>query len=209
VRVRIVAGDPAWRFRDKLPGAGRGAAKNYRVDSEAEIAGVLGVELAKLEARLANDAVLFLWRVASQVPLAYRIASAWGFEAKSELVWIKTRESGAKHIGMGRTVRNSHETCIIATRGRPLRASASVRSWFEAPVPTHGPSYCGRNGEWCVEPEEHDRGLIIHSAKPHRFFDVVEELYGRGPRLELFGRRPRDGWIVTGDQMRAPARRAA
>lgn len=206
-RFRIITGDPAWKFKDKLPGAGRGAAKNYRVDSEAEIAGVLGVELARLDASLSLDAVLFLWRVSSQVPLAYRIARAWGFEDKSELVWIKTRDSGKDHIGMGRTVRNSHETCIIATRGRPLRKSKSIRSWFKAPVPTHGASYCGPNGEWCVEPEEHKRGRIIHSAKPHRFFEIVEELYGRGPYLELFGRRPRPGWTVTGDQM--PRARAA
>jgi N6-adenosine-specific RNA methylase IME4 len=204
-RFRIVAGDPAWKFKDKLPGAGRGAAKNYRVDTEAEIAGVLGVELARLGASLANDAALGLWRVSSQVPLAYRIARAWGFEDKSELVWIKTRESGAKHFGMGRTVRNCHETCIIATRGRPLRKSASVRSWFEAPVPTHGESYCGPSGEWCVEPDAHDAGGIIHSAKPHKFYEIMEELYGRGPRLELFGRRPRDGWTVTGDQMQRAA----
>lgn len=181
-RFRVLAADPAWQFDDKLPGASRGAARNYRVGSEEDLSRVLPTALVDLDAKLADDAFLFMWRVAAMVPLAYRLVERWGFVAKSELVWLKTRASGARHFGMGRTVRAAHETCIIATRGRPQRASASVRSVFEAPVPTFS------------------TGRIIHSAKPDRFFEIVEELAGRGPRLELFARRARPGWVAWGDQ---------
>jgi len=41
-----------------------------------------------------------------------------------------------------------------------------------------------------------------HSAKPEAFQDIVETV-SPGPYLELFARRPRDGWIVWGNEVEA------
>lgn len=91
-------------------------------------------------------------------------------------------------FGMGRTVRNCHEACIIArpAKGRaPERIDAGVRSEFAAPmlidVDALLPESNGR------------RGSLVHSAKPDAFFKLVERLYP-GPRVEMFSRRTRDGW---------------
>ena len=165
---RVVAADPPWKFGDKLPGGGRGAAKHYDVLSVEEI------ERYPLPP-IADDALLFLWRVAAMVPEAIRVAKAWGFTPMSEMVWVKTTSSGELHFGMGRYVRASHETCIIATRGRAasLVIDHSIRSVFFAEV-----------GE--------------HSAKPDEFFHLVERLYP-GPRVELFSRVPtRRDWTLYG-----------
>lgn len=164
---RVVVADPAWSFGDKLPGASRGAAKNYRVLSVDDIC---GFELPPLE----PDAWLFLWRVSSQVEEAYRVVRAWGFVPKSEIVWEKLTSGGKAHFGMGRYVRASHESCIVAVRGRVKPLSRSVRSRFAAPV--------GR-----------------HSQKPEAFFDIVESL-SAGPYVELFARRQRPGWTCYGDE---------
>lgn len=182
IRFRAVIADPAWKFEDNLPGPGRGAAKHYKTqNSEDAIVGMLGVELARLEARVADDAFLFEWRVASQVELAYRVARGWGAVPKAELVWVKKTKHGKRHFGMGRAaVRAEHETCIIATWGSPVRASRSVRSVFEAPVPVD------------------EDGRIIHSAKPDKFYEIVEEICGRGPYLEMNARRQRPGWTCVG-----------
>lgn len=160
--------------------------------------------------QLAPDCRLFLWRVSSQVEEAYRVCRAWGFAPKTELVWVKLTSSGwvnggnvdfdfdrvemegivprlgggAKVMyGMGRTLRASHESCVVASRGRPGLLSrtgepakgAWARSVFAAP-------------------------FTGHSAKPDEFYELVERT-SPGPYLELFGRRRRPGWTVLGDQV--------
>jgi len=54
-----------------------------------------------------------------------------------------------------------------------------------------------------------------HSEKPEVFAQDIEKI-STGPYLELFARRPRDGWSVWGDQVapggvfaRTPAERVA
>lgn len=175
---RCMVADPPWQFGDKLPGPGRGAEKHYKTMSTNEICAMTLLPPAQFPT-LASDAMLFLWRVSSMVEDAYRVVRAWGFVPKSEIVWVKLTSTGEKkHFGMGRYVRARHETCIVATRGKPLVLSHSVRSTFEAPV--------GK-----------------HSEKPQVFFDIVEQLCA-GPRVEMFARRRRPRWDALGDQVPAP-----
>lgn len=175
----VVVADPPWPFRDRLPGGGSGAAKHYQGMTLDEIR---AFDLGPVHA----DAWLFLWRVASMQAEALDVCRAWGFVPKAEIAWIKRDPGGRCRPGMGHYVRNSHETCIIAVRGKacPLRLSRSIPSFFEAAPPT----YPGTR-------------KTIHSAKPEKFFHMVERLV-RGPYLELFGRRYRDGWTVLGDELR-------
>jgi N6-adenosine-specific RNA methylase IME4 len=170
--ARVLLADPAWRFNDRLPGPSRGAAKNYEVMTVADIC-------AFPLPSIATHAWLFLWRVSSQVEEAYQVVRAWGFTPKSEIVWEKVTVGGKPHFGMGRYVRASHETCIVAVRGRVQPADRAVRSRFTAPV----------------------RG---HSEKPEAFYALVERL-SPGPYVELFGRRRRPGWTVLGNQVPAEA----
>lgn len=168
-RFSCLVADPPWSFGDKLPGNGRGAVKHYQTMTLAEIC---TFELP----RLAPDCWLFLWRVSAMPTEALAVVRAWGFVPKSELVWCKVKNKRLQ-IGMGRSVRLSHETCIIAKRGKPERLSAAVPSVFFAP-----------------------RGQ--HSAKPDAFYRVVEKLVP-GPRVELFARARREGWTQQGLELEA------
>ena len=174
-RARVVVADPPWSFVDALPGTTRGAEKNYGVMTQADIEGFLPALIASGELRVARDAVLFCWRVASQVEEAYRVVRAWGFTPKSEIVWRKLTKHGKPHFGMGRIIRASHEVCIVATSGKVTPKVKNVRSVFEAQVG-------------------------VHSAKPDAFGDIVEDLFD-GPYVELFARRQRPGWICLGNEM--------
>ena len=165
---RVLVADPPWAFKDALPGRTRGATRNYRT---LPIDGIRAFPLPPL----ADDCVLFLWRVAAMQEEALSVVRAWGFVPKSEIVWLKRTLSGTRWFWMGRQVRNEHGVALIATRGRPRRRSASVRSTFEAAV--------GR-----------------HSEKPAEFYALVERLYD-GPYVELFARRRRDGWACVGDEL--------
>lgn len=179
MRFATMTADVPWKFGDKLPGNGRGAAKNYRV------MGVESIMTYSIPPML-DDAYLFFWRVSAMVEEAYRVVRAWDFVPKSEVVWRKLTKEGKPWFGMGRHVRAAHETCIVATRGRPRRLVANIRSVIEAPVP--------RDAE----------GRYVHSAKPEEFYrDIVMKLAG-GPYVELFGRRHRPGWVVLGDQAWGP-----
>lgn len=169
VRYRVLCADPPWSFGDKLPGDTRGAVKNYRTLSVQEIC----------EFRLPPlrpDALLFLWRVSAMVEEAYRVVRAWGFEPKTEIVWQKLTATGKPWFGMGRYVRASHETCIVARRGRPEIVAKNIRSTFN--------EIAG-----------------AHSEKPEHFYREIVERLSPGPYVELFARRHRAGWTCLGDEV--------
>lgn len=89
-------------------------------------------------------------------------------------------------FGMGRYVRGAHETCLIATRGKMVPKSKSVRSSFDAIVPR-------RNGD----------AKGTHSAKPEAFRAIVETMFD-GPYVELFARgAPPPGWTFFGHEAEA------
>ncbi len=169
----VVLADPPWKLADQLPGPGRGAGKHYDLMSVDE--------LCKMELPpIFDNAWLFMWRLSSMVPEAYRVVEAWGFTAKSEMVWNKFTSSGKRHVGMGHYTRGSHETCIVAVRGNPIRVGANVLSTFEGIV-----------GE--------------HSEKPQILYDKIDLLCGRNTaKVELFSRKPREGWTCLGNEMPEP-----
>lgn len=169
-RYRVMVVDAPWKFNDELPGDTRGAAKNYKVMSVSEI-------MRHPQPPMYQDSILYFWRVASMQQEALDIIEAWDYTLKTEIVWRKLTTHGKRHFGMGRIVRAEHETCLIATSGRPDILSKSIRSTFDAPV--------GR-----------------HSEKPEKFYRLVEQL-SAGPYVELFARRQRVGWTCLGDQAHA------
>lgn len=189
---RCIVADPAWQPDDKLPGPTRGAERNYRVLSQAEIESFLADQMRAGGMRVSLNAILFLWRLSSMQQAALDVVRAWGFRQLSEVVWRKLTKDGKPWFGMGRTVRNSHETALICVRGpaAKLVANNGIRSEFPAPVPID------------------ERGEYLHSAKPPEFFtQIVEPLIGGitrgGPCLELFARQRRPGWTSVGDQLPA------
>lgn len=195
--ARVLTADPGWQFGDKLTMSDvkRGAGSNYRTMTLPDILSF------QMPHAIADDALLFLWRVGAMQEEALSVMRAWGFAPKSEIVWVKTSRpidklpiiaykglttaSGVEtgvgvegcgiFFGMGRYVRNCHETCLIGRRGRAKVKDRSVRSVFFAPV--------GK-----------------HSEKPEAFYDIVEKL-ADGPYVELFARRQRAGWLCFGDEV--------
>lgn len=173
--VHTIAADPPWKFGDKLPGPSRSAEKNYPCMTVEELI----AWQCTWDFTIADDAYLLLWRVASMQQEALDVVNGWGFIVKTELVWVKRTTGGKRWFGMGRTLRAEHETCLIATRGRPRPLNLSTRSTFEAPV-------------------------LGHSRKPDEFYDLVERAFP-APRVELFARRRRDGWMQFGNELPAIA----
>ena len=181
-----IVADPPWQFRDK--------GSRIAPDQRRKRLGRKGYrtleldELLQLDVRAvaADDALLFLWTTSAHLldGTSPEVCRSWGFEPKTTLAWVKARAPGAResdwrtwpvlHVGMGHYVRGAHELVIVARRGRARVLRRDVPSVLFAP-----------------------RGR--HSAKPEAFRTLVERL-AAGPRLELFARAPREGWVLWGDQ---------
>jgi N6-adenosine-specific RNA methylase IME4 len=120
----------------------------------------------------AQDAVLFLWAVSSLLPDALEVMDAWGFVFKTTLVWVKPS------IGLGAWVRHRHELLLVGQRGN-----------HPAPPPKARPDSV----------LEAARGR--HSEKPVQIYELIERMYPRARRLELYARgRPRPGWTSWGNE---------
>ena len=174
VRYRLIYADPGWQYRDAASSGKRGAVHKYRVMSYREIARLPVPEIADPAGSL-----LAMWWVPTQDREARYVADAWGFNVRTMFgfVWVKEgRTPGTEPIGMGNWTRANPEACLLATVGRPKRASAGVRALVKAP-----------------------RGA--HSQKPDVVRQRLVQLVGDVPRIELFAREAQPGWDVCGDHI--------
>src|SRR5436190_12723771 len=100
--------------------------------------------------------MLFLWATPSMIEMALATAKAWGFEYRTQMVWVKPS------IGLGKYVRQKHEILLICRRGEHPAPEAKnlVASVVNAP-----------RGE--------------HSEKPEVFYEIIERMYPTASRIEL------------------------
>lgn len=172
----VVSADPPWQPDDAL--GARGAEANYDAMSTDDLCRLV-------LPRVADDALLFLWRLSSMVEEAYRVVRAWGFAPKTEIVWRKTTKNGKRHFGMGHYVRAEHETCIVAARGKNITAVHDVRSCLDAEAPSI-----------------FEARATTHSRKPPEARAIFERLGGPAARrVELFAREDVSGWTCLGNEV--------
>jgi N6-adenosine-specific RNA methylase IME4 len=171
-----ILADPPWPFKTWSPkGQGRSGEAHYATLSHADLEALPVGELA------ADDAVLFVWIVQTQIPEAVRLLEAWGFQCKSvAFAWMKGNslplfpDDVVTHMGMGKWTRAEFEQCWLGTRGKPERLNADVRQVL-------------------VEKRRE------HSRKPDGIHERIERLVA-GPYLELFARETRPGWTTWGNE---------
>ena len=119
-----------------------------------------------------DDAVLFLWATSPLLEQAFKVVNAWGFSYKASFVWYKVKHN----YGHYNSVR--HELLLLCTRGScPPDVSTLINS--------------------VVTLERSDK----HSEKPEEFRQIIDQLYPKGPRVELFARDPVAGWVTWGNEL--------
>ena len=171
-RYSIIYADPPWTYRDKALAGQRGACCKYPVMSIKDICNLPVQSIAK------EDCVLFLWVTFPQLNKVFQVIDAWGFTYKTvAFTWVKKNKSGKGwFLGMGNWTRSNTELCLLATRGKPKRISASIRSIVISPVSKH-------------------------SEKPDKVRWRIVELLGALPRIELFARKKVPGWDSWGNEL--------
>ena len=173
-KYQIIYSDPPWKFNNKNTGGSMisGSANNYNCMTVDEIC-MLPVWKVR-----ADNCVLFMWWVGSMPDEALRVVRSWGFRliTMTGFTWVKKTVSGKPHFGMGFWTRAGSENCLIAVRGNPKKINASIRSVVE-----------------------HE--ILSYSTKPDIFRDLIVNLVGDVPRLEMFARKNVDGWDAFGDEV--------
>lgn len=154
----IIYADPPWRY-DYSPTNSRKIENQYETASLEEICDL------DIESIAAKNCLLYLWSTNPKLSEAFQVIEAWGFEYRTNMVWVKDRS------GMGYYARQRHELLLICAIGNPVPPADRKRpdSVIEAP-----------RGE--------------HSAKPECVYEMIESLYGKTRKIELFSRKQRAGW---------------
>jgi N6-adenosine-specific RNA methylase IME4 len=165
-RFGVIYADPPWRFEpySRDTGLDRAADNHYPTVPLDVLKGMV--------IPAANDCVLFLWATAPMMVEALLLMAAWGFDYKSQCVWVKDR------IGTGYWFRNQHELLLVGTRG-------------ETPAPAPGQQYSS-----VIEAP-----VGAHSAKPAEFADKIAAMFPHLPKLEMFARVDRPGWVIWGNEV--------
>jgi N6-adenosine-specific RNA methylase IME4 len=130
-------------------------------------------EIGAMQIPVADNAILFLWATAPKLPEALHVMKDWGFEYKTNAVWIKDK------IGTGYYFRGQHELLLVGKKGENI------------PVPEEKT----RHSSVIQSPR------LEHSEKPTLVYGLIERMYPNRSYLELFARGfKRKGWTQWGNE---------
>jgi len=180
-KYSIILADPPWQFSNKKTGGSMksGAASKYLTT------GIEGLKKIPVKDIVADDAILFMWWVGAMPQEAIDLVHAWGFTIKNMngFVWNKLTQKTKAFFGMGFYTRAGSESVIIATKGKFKPVSRSIRAVF--------------NAESQIQFESK---VMVHSKKPVQVRDLIVDLCGDLPRLEMFARECTPGWDCYGNE---------
>lgn len=181
-RFGTILADPPWRFANRT---GKMAPEHRRLHRYQTMA---IEEICALPVRriTMEKAHLYLWCPNALLSWGLQVMDAWGFDYKTNIVWLKVRKDGGPDgRGVGFYYRNVTELVLFGTRGR-LRTLPPGR----------------RMVNFIATMKER------HSKKPAELYDMIEHC-SPGPFLELFARSNRQGWIQWGDEVPAQSSKTA
>lgn len=128
-----------------------------------------------VQAAAKDNCILLLWCTWPKLQIGLELISAWGFNYLTGFPWIKLSKNGnGLYYGVGFWTRGCSELILIARKGNV--SPPKKEGWLGLISPN-----------------------MQHSRKPEDLHEFAESL--PGPYLELFARRPRDGWTVIGNEL--------
>ena len=185
MQYNVILADPPVPFEvwGKRPGGtdSRSAEAHYSTMTWADLNGLGDV----IQAVAADDCCLFLWMCQPLLIETLEMAKQWGWAYRTKAFsWVKTYQTRSTFfVGMGYWTRANTEDVLLFTRGNPKRVHKDVYQVFatlETPA--------------VIAP------MTKHSEKPEEVQDRIERLV-KGPFLELFARRRREGWVCIGQEL--------
>ena len=157
----VILADPPWKYDIDTRGS---------PDDHYDIMDDNAINNLKIPS--AENCVLFLWGTAPKLVEALQVMKAWGFEYKTNMVWIKDK------IGTGYYFRGKHEFLLVGIKGKPLI-----------------PEETDRPESVLIAPR------TKHSKKPEEIYAIIEKMYPDAKYLELFARNTKKNWTSWGDEI--------
>ncbi len=163
----------------------RAAATKYSLMTWQEM-----VALGPLIRRIADrrGCTILPWMFPPTRRYQEHLFDCWGLNYKTKaFCWVKLDKSSpmSAFMGMGHHTRANSEDVDLWTLGRPERHDKGTRQILMTlgNLAPEMPTLLDQVGE--------------HSEKPPIFYESCERLWA-GPRVELFSRREREGWLTIG-----------
>jgi N6-adenosine-specific RNA methylase IME4 len=173
-RFATVLADPPWQFQNRT---GKMAPEHKRLSRYPTMT-LQEIKGLPVEAIVKDIAHLYLWVPNALLADGLQVMEHWGFTYKTNLVWYKVRKDGGPdRRGVGFYFRNVTEMILFGVRGKNARTLQP-----------------GRSQENIITSQKRE-----HSRKPDEQYQIIESC-SPGPYIELFGRGPRKGWFVWGNQ---------
>jgi len=154
----VIYADPPWRYELAFIGS----PDSHYVTLPTE-------KIASLQIPVSQNAILFLWSTNPMLEDALTVMKTWGFEYKTNMVWVKDRPA------TGYYVFGQHELLLIGLKG----------IW-------HPPLEQNRFSSVMNVPKTN------HSKKPEVVYEIIEKMYPNQKYLELFARQKREKWTSWG-----------
>ncbi|MGD1061725.1 MAG: MT-A70 family methyltransferase [Terracidiphilus sp.] len=110
---QVIVADPPWQYDT-------GSSLPYPTMPLEEIKAMPVQDIAD------ENATLWLWTTNTHLPVAFDVLTAWGFEYKTILTWVKDR------MGTGEWLRGQTEHCLLGARGKPVFLHGSDGTVLEA-----------------------------------------------------------------------------
>jgi N6-adenosine-specific RNA methylase IME4 len=173
----IVYADPPWFYYGSAV-KDAAAAKHYPLMTPED--------LASLDVRsiLNKRAAVFMWATCPRLNFAIKLIAEWKLHYRGvAYVWVKTNRAGKIIAGQGvppTFTKPTTELLLVATT-MPTGRSFPILDLAQPQVVLHG--------------------RAAHSEKPAIFRELIEELCGKRPRIELFARTKVRGWDAWGAEV--------
>lgn len=172
-KYSVIYADPAWEtryFKER---------KDGYLSRELPYVAMTDEQIKSLPVNeiIADDAILFLWVIDSKIPMINDFMKAWGFEYKCVgFVWAKkAKTTDGVNANFSSYTRRACEFCYIGTRGKYMVKKKNL-------------------DQFIYEPKRE------HSRKPDVIRQIITEMIGEVPRLEMFAREKHEGWDAWGNE---------
>lgn len=160
----VIYADPPWQYEHPISDSRRIENQYPTMDTES----ICALPVSEISA---PDAILFLWATTPMLKHGLEVMSAWGFEYRTSMVWVKPS------IGPGQWVRQRHEYLLIGVKG-----------YIPTPKGENKP-------DSVIEAPRNE-----HSQKPEVVYEIIESMYPEFDKVELFCRQPRINWVAWGNE---------
>lgn len=172
MKYDIIVSDNPWFYNKRNAGTKFGTGANkYPLIKHEELLGLSDL----VKGVSADNCALFMWATMPKLKMAIELIDSWGFRyATNAFTWIKLNKDGSPFAGPGNYTSTGPELVLLGIKGSMLPDQKLVNSVIMSQK-------------------------MRHSQKPEEIQDRIDLMYkGDRKRLEMFARRPRDGWTTVG-----------